>query len=85
MDDKSSSKPTFGSANLAVSTDDQGIVTIRFDSKRVVARAGELKGSGKPRKQDMITTGGGWLNVGTCAISLNVMRSRFADVQGSLD
>ena len=37
----------FGRDNMDVSIDAEGIVTIRFDSKRTIGHAGEIKADGK--------------------------------------
>lgn len=74
MDAKTTSDP-FGSDNMDVSIDTQGIVTIRVDSKRTIGHPGEAKSNGQTRKNALIASSHGIQRIGQCKINLNVTRA----------
>jgi len=75
MSDSASDPGRFGHDNVDASVEGNGIITISFDSRRTLARAGELNSQGKVRSSDLIASSRGFIRVGPCRISLNVLRA----------
>ena len=74
MEAQATSDP-FGTDNMDVSIDAQGIATIRLDSKRTISHPGEAKANGQPRKNALIASSHGVQRIGHCKINLNVTKA----------
>lgn len=66
----------FGKRNFRVAIDEHGIMTIRIDTKHVIAQEGMVKSDGKSiRKNDLVSSTQGWLLFDDFRISMNVVKA----------